>query len=136
MMKQKYKRYGVTPHQLIDIKALQGDSSDNIPGVAGIGAKGAADLIQKYGSIESIYQNFDQLDLKPAMRKNWKKAESAFLSYKLGTICLQAPIDTNLEHYHISEGDAQAAARLMAKLELFSLIKNGAWIKLKRNKKR
>ena len=76
MMKQKYKRYGVTPHQLIDIKALQGDSSDNIPGVAGIGAKGAADLIQKYGSIESIYQNFDQLDLKPAMRKNWKKAES------------------------------------------------------------
>ena len=58
----------MTPHQLIDIKALQGDSSDNIPGVSGIGAKGAADLIQKYGSIEAIYQNFDQLDLKPAMR--------------------------------------------------------------------
>lgn len=116
--------YGVTPHQLIDIKALQGDSSDNIPGVSGIGAKGAADLIQKYGSIEAIYQNFDQLDLKPAMRKKLKEGkESAFLSYKLGTICLQAPIDTNLEHYHVSEGDAQAAVRLMAKLELFSLIK-------------
>lgn len=118
------EEYGVTPHQLIDIKALQGDSSDNIPGVAGIGAKGAADLIQEYGSLEEIYQNFDQLDLKPAMRKKLEVGkESAFLSYKLGTICLQAPIDTNLEHYHISEGDAQAAARLMAKLELFSLIK-------------
>ena len=116
--------YGVTPHQLIDIKALQGDSSDNIPGVSGIGAKGAADLIQKYGSIEAIYQNFDQLDLKPAMRKKLEEGkESAFLSYKLGTICLQAPIDTNLEHYHVSEGDVQAAVRLMAKLELFSLIK-------------
>ena len=108
--------YGVTPHQLIDIKALQGDSSDNIPGVSGIGAKGAADLIQKYGSIEAIYQNFDQLDLKPAMRKKLEEGkESAFLSYKLGTICLQAPIDTNLEHYHVSEGDVQAAVRLMAK---------------------
>ena len=118
------EEYGVTPHQLIDIKALQGDSSDNIPGVAGIGAKGAADLIQKYGSIEAIYQNFDQLDLKPAMRKKLEEGkESAFLSYKLGTICLQAPIDTELDHYHVSEGDAQAAARLMAKLELFSLIK-------------
>ena len=116
--------YGVTPHQLIDIKALQGDSSDNIPGVSGIGAKGAADLIQKYGSIEAIYQNFDQLDLKPAMGKKLEEGkESAFLSYKLGTICLQAPIDTNLEHYHVSEGDVQAAVRLMAKLELFSLIK-------------
>ena len=116
--------YGVTPHQLIDIKALQGDSSDNIPGVSGIGAKGATDLIQKYGSIEAIYQNFDQLDLKPAMRKKLEEGkESAFLSYKLGTICLQAPIDTNLEHYHVSEGDVQAAVRLMVKLELFSLIK-------------
>ena len=116
--------YGVTPHQLIDIKALQGDSSDNIPGVSGIGAKGAADLIQKYGSIEAIYQNFDQLDLKPAMRKKLGEGkESAFLSYKLGTICLQAPIDTNLEHYHVLEGDVQAAVRLMEKLELFSLIK-------------
>ena len=118
------EEYGVTPHQLIDIKALQGDSSDNIPGVAGIGAKGAADLIQKYGSIEAIYQNFGQLDLKPAMRKKLEEGkESAFLSYKLVTICLQAAIDTELDHYHVSEGDAQAAARLMAKLELFSLIK-------------
>lgn len=116
--------YGVIPHQLIDIKALQGDSSDNIPGVSGIGAKGSADLIQKYGSIEAIYQNFDQMDLKPAMRKKLEEGkESAFLSYKLGTICLQAPIDTNLEHYHVSEGDVQAAVRLMARLELFSLIK-------------
>ena len=61
--------YGVVPKQLIDIKALQGDTSDNIPGVKGIGQKGASDLIIKFGSIDYIYQNLDSLDLKPAMRK-------------------------------------------------------------------
>lgn len=116
--------YGVTPRQLIDIKALQGDTSDNIPGVAGIGAKGAADLIQTYGSIQAIYENLAQLDLKPAMRKKLEDGkDDAFLSYKLGTICLTAPIDTELEHYRISAGDPQSAVRLMAKLELFSLMK-------------
>ncbi len=122
--KKVMEDYGVTPHQLIDIKALQGDSSDNIPGVAGIGPKGAADLIQKHGSIEAIYRDLDGLDIKPAMRKKLEEGKaSAFLSYKLGTICLQAPVDTNLEHYHVSGGDMQGAVRLMARLELFSLMK-------------
>lgn len=118
------EEYGVTPRQMIDIKAIQGDSSDNIPGVAGIGPKGAGELIQKYGSVSYIYDHLDELDIKPGMRKKLESGkESAFLSYELGTICRKAPIDTDLSHYLPKPGDRAAAARLMAKLELFSLLK-------------
>ena len=60
--------YGVTPAQLIQVKALQGDSSDNIPGVAGVGAKTALDLIQRFESIDNIYENLDDIDIKPGVR--------------------------------------------------------------------
>ena len=117
-------QYGVTPHQLIDIKALQGDTSDNIPGVKGIGPKGAGDLIQKYGSIDYIFSHLEELEIKPALRQKLKDGEeSARLSYDLGTIRLDAPIDTDLSHYRRQPGDPAAAARLMARLELFALMK-------------
>ncbi|MEE1104723.1 MAG: 5'-3' exonuclease H3TH domain-containing protein, partial [Ruminococcus sp.] len=61
--------YGVTPAELIEIKAIQGDSSDNIPGVAGIGPKGAGDLIRRYHSVQYIYDHLDELDVKPGVRK-------------------------------------------------------------------
>ena len=115
--------YGVAPPKLIEIKAIQGDSSDNIPGVEGIGPKGATELIQKYGDIDYIYDNLAELDIKPGMRAKLEQSrDSAFLSRKLGTICLTAPIDTDLNAYRVGEGDRSAAARLMARLELFSLI--------------
>lgn len=118
------EEYGVTPPQMIDIKAIQGDSSDNIPGVAGIGPKGAGELVQKYGSLSYIYDHLDELDIKPGMRKKLEAGkESAFLSYELGTIRRDAPIDTDPQHYLPKPGDRAAAARLMAKLELFSLLK-------------
>lgn len=116
--------YGVPPKKLIEIKAIQGDTSDNIPGVAGIGPKGATDLIQKYDNIDYIYEHLDELDIKPGMRAKLENSkENAFLSRKLGEICLSAPVDTDLSEYAIGEGDKAAAARLMARLELFSLIK-------------
>ena len=116
--------YGVPPRKLIEIKAIQGDSSDNIPGVAGIGPKGATELIQKYGDIEYIYAHLDELDIKPGMRAKLEKSrDDCFMSRMLGEICLTAPIDTDLESYRIGAGDKAAAARLMARLELFSLIK-------------
>lgn len=117
------EEYGVTPHQLIDIKALMGDSSDNIPGVTGIGQKGAGDLIQKFGSIRYIYENLEMLELKPAMLKKLTVGkESAFLSYDLGKICTEAPIPLDLEHYAIQPIDRQKTAALMTKLELFKLM--------------
>ena len=118
------EEYGVPPRKLIEIKAIQGDSSDNIPGVAGIGPKGATELIQKYGDIDYIYAHLDELDIKPGMRKKLAESrENAFLSRMLGEICLTAPIDTDLSAYAVGKGDKAAAARLMARLELFSLIK-------------
>ncbi len=116
--------YGVKPEELIDIKAIQGDTSDNIPGVAGIGEKGAQELIQKYHSIEYIYDNIETLDIKPGMKiKLEASKDNAFLSKTLGTICLQAPIDTNLNTYLIKEPDAVKATRLLSSLEMFKILK-------------
>lgn len=118
------EEYGVTPPQMIEIKALQGDTSDNIPGVAGIGKKGAGDLIQKYGTIDYIYENIDSLDIKPGMKKKLVEGkDSAFMSKMLGTISREAPIDTDLSHYSIGEYNADDVVMKLAGLELFSLIK-------------
>lgn len=115
--------YGVTPRQLIEIKAIQGDSSDCIPGVPGIGPKGAGELIQKYGNLDYIYENIDSLDIKPGMRKKLaENKESAYMSRMLGEIKLDIPIDTNIESYLVNCTDPEGASRMMAKLELFSLI--------------
>ena len=115
--------YGVTPEQLIDIKAIQGDTSDNIPGVAGIGEKGAAELIQKFGSIENIYENLSDLDIKPGMKVKLETSkDNAFLSKKLGTICLTAPVDTDLNSYLIKEADSVKATNLLASLEMFKIL--------------
>lgn len=117
------EEYGVTPRQMIDLKAIQGDSSDCIPGVAGIGPKGAGELIQKFGSLQYLYGHLEELDIKPAMKAKLEKSrDNAFLSYDLGTIRRDAPIDTDLSHYEKGEGDPQKAAALMVKLELFSLL--------------
>lgn len=117
------EEYGVTPRELIEIKAIQGDSSDNIPGVAGIGPKGATDLIMKYKTVEYIYEHIDELDIKENMRKKLiDSKENALISRMLGEICLTAPVDTDMDAYIVSEGDKALAQKMMNKLELFSLI--------------
>lgn len=116
--------YGVTPLELIEIKAIQGDSSDNIPGVAGIGPKGAGDLIKKYHTVEYIYDHIDELDIKDGVRNKLKNSkENAILSRMLGEICRTAPIDTEVQKYVVNMENPAECARYMAKLELFSLIK-------------
>ena len=116
--------YGVAPKQLIDIKAIQGDTSDCIPGVAGIGQKGAGELVARYGSLDAVYENIDSPDIKPAMRKKLIDGrDSAYMSLMLGTIRNDAPIDTRLEDYAVGQADKAGAAGLMARLELFSLMK-------------
>ena len=117
------EEYGVTPLELIEIKAIQGDTSDNIPGVAGIGPKGAGDLIKKYHTVEYIYEHIDELEIKDGVRnKLIASKENALLSRMLGEICRTAPIETKAELYKVEMADAQECARYMAKLELFSLI--------------
>lgn len=115
--------YGVTPRQLIEIKAIQGDSSDCIPGVPGIGPKGAGDLIQKFNNLDYIYENLDTIDIKDGMRKKLREnKDSAYMSRMLGEIKLDIPIDTDINHYLVNCTQPDEAARMMAKLELFSLI--------------
>lgn len=75
------EEYGFSPEKMIDLKALWGDASDNIPGVAGVGEKTAKDLIQRFGTIEEIYENLEKLDIKPGVRDKLSVGrESAFLS--------------------------------------------------------
>lgn len=115
--------YGVTPRQLIEIKAIQGDSSDCIPGVPGIGPKGAGDLIQRFNNLDYIYENLDNIDIKDGMRKKLREnKDSAYMSRMLGEIKLDIPIDTDINHYLVNCTQPDEAVRMMAKLELFSLI--------------
>ena len=115
--------YGVTPAELIEIKAIQGDTSDNIPGVAGIGPKGAGDLIQKYHSVQYIYDHIDELEIKDGVRKKLLTSkDNALLSRMLGEIVRNAPIDTEASHYVVRAENPQKCVELMTKLELFSLI--------------
>ncbi len=117
------EKYGVEPIKLIDIKALMGDSSDNIPGVAGIGEKTAGDLIARFGSIEYIYDNIDTIDIKPGVRDKLKKdRDMAFLSKKLGTINCDIPIDNNPQSYILRVPDNFKVTRMLADLEMFKLI--------------
>ena len=117
------EEYLVTPKELIEVKALQGDSSDNIPGVTGIGPKTAQEWISKYHSIDYIYDHIEELGFTPKKKENLiNDKENAYLSRKLGTIVLDAPIDTDLSHYVPTEGDPEAAARLLASLEMFKMI--------------
>lgn len=115
--------YGVTPRQLIEIKAIQGDSSDCIPGVPGIGPKGAGDLIQRFNNLDYIYENLDTIDIKDGMRKKLREnKDSAYMSRMLGEIKLDIPIDTDINHYLVNCTQPDEASRMMVKLELFSLI--------------
>jgi DNA polymerase-1 len=120
------EKYGVTPRQLIDVKSLMGDTSDNIPGVKGIGEKSAFTLIQKYGSLEGVYAHLDDTTdktIKPKQREHLAEDRAmAELSYTLGTIRTDAPIDTAEGAYVVGEGNKAEAVRLMQELELHSLI--------------
>lgn len=90
--------YGFDPIHMIDLKALMGDSSDNIPGVPGIGEKTAKDLLVRFGTVADIYSNLDALDIKPGVRKKLTEGRgSAELSFDLATIRTDAPIDFALE---------------------------------------
>ena len=117
------EEFGIEPKKLIEVKAIQGDSSDNIPGVAGIGPKGALDLVQRFSNIDYIYQNIDTIDIKDGMRKKLiASKDNAFMSRELGEIKTDIPIDVDIESFSNCEKNIDKARSLMAKLEFFSLI--------------
>lgn len=117
------EKYGLTPPEMIELKSLMGDSSDNIPGVAGVGEKTATDLISRFHSIDFIYGELDTLDIKDSVRKKLADGrESAYLSRELGTICRTAPIAVSTEDCKIKPRNDAELARLMTGLEFFKLM--------------
>ncbi|MBR6701670.1 MAG: DNA polymerase I, partial [Clostridia bacterium] len=108
-----------SPALLIDIKALQGDSSDCIPGVAGIGEKTAKDLVSKFGTIDDIYGELDKLDIKPGVRAKLEAdKDMAYLSRTLGTISKEAPVDKDYRDYIPGEADAFKLTSVLSRLEM------------------
>ena len=115
--------YLVEPEQLIDIKALMGDSSDNIPGVAGIGQKTASDLISRFVSLDAIYADLDALDIKPGVREKLRAGrDSAYMSRELGRIHTDSPIDCDLAGYRMRTPDVRKVNAMLADLEMFKMI--------------
>ena len=116
--------FGVTPTQYIDVKAIMGDSSDNIPGVAGIGEKGAFKLISEFGSLEKLYEEYECSSLSAGMKAKLENGrEMAFTSKFLATIVCDAPINNDIENYRYNGADVKGLRALFAKLEFTSLIK-------------
>ena len=118
------EKYGLeNPRQLIEVKSLMGDTSDNIPGVPGVGEKTALALVQAFGSLDEVYSHLDDPRIKPGVRKKLTENEDkARLSHTLGEIRLDAPIDTAPGTYRRGPGEPEKAAALLASLEMHSLI--------------
>ena len=117
------EEYGFEPKKLIDLKALMGDSSDNIPGVKGIGEKTAKGLLQKFGSLDGVYANLDDKAIKPKQRENLiTYKEDAYLSYELATIIPEAPIDFAPMDAIVQPYNKPALYELFQKLEFVKLI--------------
>ncbi len=118
-----FEKYGIEPSLFVDMKALMGDSSDNIPGVAGIGEKTAATLIQSFGTLEGIYENIDDKRITKGVReKLLKDKENAFLSRKLAQIDTHAPIGIEIEDIKYNGFNKSGMYAKFSELELNSLI--------------
>lgn len=122
-LKSLKEEYNVTPTQFIDLKALQGDTADNIPGVAGIGPKTATDLIEKYGSIENLYKHIDELSGKLKEKLETGK-NMAFLSKQLATIMTKGDLDVKLSDCTFDYPFSNAVYECFKKYEFKSLLKN------------
>jgi DNA polymerase-1 len=117
------EKYGITPDQFLDLKSLKGDSSDNVPGVPGIGEKTALELLKSYKNLDAVYQHLP--DIKDSVRAKLEAGkESAYLSKKLLEIWCDAPIKLDLKAVDGSKIDTARVAQLLQKLEFRSLLRN------------
>ncbi len=120
-VKKVNDEFGFEPKQMIDYLALIGDKSDDIPGIAGIGPKTALPLIQKYGSVESIYEHIDEIE-KPALKKKLVEGETnAFLSKELATIHCEVPLEFDFEKARMSEPDFDKLREIFLQVEFKNL---------------
>lgn len=116
------KKYGIKVEQFLDLKSLKGDSSDTIPGVPGIGEKTAVELLQKYKTLDSVYEHLDEI--KPAVSKKLIAGKDlAYVSKKISRIWTEAPIELDWEEADVNDTDLDKVAAILNKLEFFSLVK-------------
>jgi len=116
--------YGITPEQFVDVKGLMGDSSDNVPGVKGIGEKTAFEYIKKFGSVESLYENLEDSIIKPAARQKLIDGKDmAFLSKKLCTIDKNVPLDFVIEDAAVKPYNTERLTELYTNLEFSVFLK-------------
>jgi DNA polymerase-1 len=116
------QKFGVTPDRVVDVLGLVGDTSDNVPGVPGVGEKTAIPLVQKFGRIEDIYRNIDKIEQKGVKQKLEANKDKALLSKGLVTINTKVPIKVDFHTLKAAEKDTQALIRLFEELEFKSLI--------------
>ncbi len=117
------EKYGVSPKALIDVKALMGDSSDNVPGVSGVGEKTALSLISKFETLDGVYQNIEDTAIKPGTRQKLvAEKDIAYLSKKLVTIDCDVPINAELSEFVPKQKDEKKSIDILSRLEMFSLI--------------
>lgn len=118
-----HEKLGVWPEQIADYKGLSGDSSDNIPGVKGIGEKTTVKLLEQFGSLENVYQHLDEIQSKSVKQKLENDKEMAFKSRYLATICREVPIEFDFEHTHVTMPDVENLSAFLRKMQFHSLIK-------------
>lgn len=117
------EEYGVTPRQMIEVKALMGDTSDNISGVKGIGEKTALSLIKQEGDVKTLYEHLADIKLTPSVRTKLENGhQDAIDSRFLAEICLEAPVEKVTEFYKLGEVDTEKTKALLADLEMMRLI--------------
>ena len=120
---ESFKRaYGIEPIRIVDLKALMGDSSDNIPGVKGIGEKTALKLLQKYGSLDNIYENIDSIK-GATKQKLMDDKDNAYKSFDLATIVRDVPMEININDVILKEKDSEKLNNLYEDLEFYSFLK-------------
>ena len=126
------EEWGIDPIKIIDLKAIAGDHSDNIPGVSGIGDKGALKLLKEYGSLEGVYENIDKITGK-TKEKLLNDKDNAFFSKELATIYKDVPLDISLEDLKIKDKDINKIKEIYEDLEFYSLLSS---LDIKEDKKK
>ncbi len=118
------QKYGVTPSEFVDVKALMGDASDNIPGVPGIGEKTAFSLIAEYKSVDKVYENLENAKIGPSAKKKLSEGkDSAYLSRSLALIDRESPVKESIDDCVIKEWDSEKLSELFKRLEFKSFLK-------------
>ena len=116
------ERYNLTPAQFIDLKGLMGDSSDNIPGIPGVGEKTGIKLLEQFGTIENMLANTENISSEKLRTKVEENAQLALMSKRLATINVNVPIDIDIEKLKLEEPDYEALVELYTKLEFNSFL--------------